>query len=131
LIQSQNQTHAHKSIEERHRAACIFLNEVGVDLLPVMDSDEIHTETNSLKYDFVSVSGREAVEVVIKDLVLKYGKEPEKIVCGKLGERDIWGLKLNGELASPIGWLEIEGENKNVNEYQLIDFRMIKQINKQ
>jgi hypothetical protein len=43
----------HKSIEERHRAACIFLNEVGVDLLPVMDSDEINTETNSLKYDFV------------------------------------------------------------------------------
>jgi hypothetical protein len=95
------------------------------------NSNENQILKSALKYDFVSVSGREAVEVVIKDLFLKYEKEPEKIVCGKLGERDIWGLKLNGELASPIGWIEIEVENKNENEYQLIDFRMIKQINKQ
>ena len=43
----------HKSVEERHRAACIFLNEVGVDSLPVMDSDDICAEANSLKYDFI------------------------------------------------------------------------------
>lgn len=80
---------------------------------------------SEIKYDFVSVGGKESIEVIIEDLKKKYGKEPEKIVCGKLGDRDIYGLKLNGELSSPIGWIEIE------TEYQLIDFRMIKPINKQ
>jgi hypothetical protein len=93
------------------------------------NSNENSILKSSLKYDFVPVSGKEAIDVVIKDLVQKYKQEPEKIICGKLNERDIWGLKLNGELASPIGW--IENTTNDITEYQLIDFRMIKQLNKQ
>ncbi len=78
--------------------------------------------SSQMKYDFIQVTGKEAVEVIIKDLTKKYEKEPEQKVCGKLGDKDIFGLVLNGEIASPIGWVIHD------DIYQLIDFRMIKKI---
>jgi len=77
-----------------------------------------------LKYDFVTVSGKESIDVIIQDLTIKYGKTPNKTICGKLAEKDIYALVLDGEIASPIGWVEHE------DTFQLIDFRTIKSINK-
>ena len=88
------------------------------------NSNENQILKSLLKYDFVSVSGKESIDVIIQDLSNKYGKIPEKIICGKLADKDVYGLVLNGEIASPIGWVEHE------DIFQLIDFRMIKPINK-
>ena len=76
------------------------------------------------KYDFVTVSGKESIDVIIQDLTTKYSKIPEKFACGKLADKDIYALVLDGEIASPIGWVEHE------DTFQLIDFRTIKQLNK-
>ena len=76
------------------------------------------------KYDFVTVSGKESIDVIIQDLTTKYNKIPEKVPCGKLADKDIYALVLDGEIASPIGWVEHE------DTFQLIDFRTIKQLNK-
>ncbi len=75
---------------------------------------------SKLKYDFVKVTGKESINTIIEDLVLKYNKEPEKIICGKLGSDDIYALTINGEISSPIGWVE------HSDDYKLIDFRMLK-----
>jgi hypothetical protein len=80
------------------------------------------------KYDFVTVSGKESIDVIIQDLTTKYGKIPNKVPCGKLADKDIYALVLDGEIASPIGWVEVEVENEDI--FQLIDFRTIKQLNK-
>jgi hypothetical protein len=88
------------------------------------NSNENQILKSILKYDFVTVSGKESIDVIIQDLSNKYGKIPEKIICGKLTDKDVYGLVLNGEIASPIGWVEHE------DTLQLIDFRMIKPINK-
>ena len=75
---------------------------------------------SKLKYDFVQVNGKESINVIIQDLITKYNKEPTTIVCGKLGEYDLYALTLDGQISSPIGWIEDE------NDYKLIDFRSIK-----
>jgi len=77
---------------------------------------------SKLKYDFIRVNGKESINVIIQDLISKYNKEPEKTVCGKLGEEDIYSLTLDGQISSPIGWIEKD------DDYQLIDFRMIKKV---
>ncbi len=75
---------------------------------------------SEIKYDFINVTGKESIQVIIEDLTKKYDKEPEKKICGKLGEKDIYSLIINGEIVSPIGWIEDEFD------YQLIDFRMLR-----
>lgn len=77
---------------------------------------------SKLKYEFIRVNGKESINVIIQDLIVKYNKEPEKTVCGKLGEVDIYALTLDGQISSPIGWIEKD------DDYQLIDFRMIKKV---
>lgn len=77
---------------------------------------------SKLKYEFIRVNGKESINVIIQDLIIKYNKEPEKTVCGKLGEVDIYALTLDGQISSPIGWIEKD------DDYQLIDFRMIKKV---
>ncbi len=76
--------------------------------------------SSELKYDFSIVTGKQSIQIIYEDLEKKYNKQPEKKICGKLGETDIYSLTINGEIASPIGWIELE------NDYKLIDFRMLR-----
>lgn len=85
----------------------------------------------------------DSINYIIKDLTTKYGKEPEKIICGEIGINKVWALMIDGQIVSPIGWtekllqkkkIELEFEQENINEaneisdieYELIDFRSIK-----
>lgn len=77
---------------------------------------------SKLKYDFIQVNGKESINVIIQDLISKYNKEPVKTVCGKLGDQDVYALTFDGQISSPIGWVEYD------DDYKLIDFRMMKKV---
>lgn len=92
-----------------------------------------------LKLDFTFFKPMESINFIIEDLAGKYGKKPEQIVCGEINGNKVFALMLNGEIASPIGWMEkklnsdlaseqIQKENETNYEidYELVDFRNIK-----
>lgn len=79
----------------------------------------------------------ESIGCIIESLTTSYGKTPEKVVCGEINKNKVYSLMLDGEIVSPIGWIEkIPNElnlsnNKESNEkieieYELIDFRKFK-----
>ena len=76
-----------------------------------------------LKYDFVEISQIDSLNIIIKDLIEKHGKEPQKMVCGKYGELDVYSLVVDGQIISPIGWIAHSPEN-----IELIDFRNMKKM---
>lgn len=69
----------------------------------------------------------DSINYIISDLVNKYGREPEKVICGEIGINKVWSLMLDGQIISPIGWME-KHTNKEINplDYELIDFRKLK-----
>ena len=89
-----------------------------------------------LKLDLELYDPMESINYIIKDLFNKYGREPEKIVCGEIGCNKVWALMLDGQIISPIGWMEKEKtiheqfehdeSSNNYINYELIDFRKIK-----
>ena len=90
-----------------------------------------------LKLDFTYFKAHESINFIIQDLANKYGKYPEKIACGEINEKRVYALMINGEIVSPIGWIEKTNENivedSKLNEkkeieidYELVDFRKIK-----
>lgn len=80
-----------------------------------------------LKLNLEYYSVEESINFIIKDLADKYGKTPEKNVCGKIGINNVWALMLNGQIISPIGWIEkLPNSTDNEINYELIDFRKIK-----
>ncbi len=88
------------------------------------DSDsnnEKQIANSELKYEFVSMSTIDSLNIIIKDLMKKYNEEPQKMVCGKYGESDVYALVINGEIISPIGWIQYAPDN-----IELIDFRSMK-----
>lgn len=74
-----------------------------------------------LKYEFITVSTIDSLNIIIKDLMDKYQEEPQKMICGKYGESDVYALVINGEIISPIGWIQYSPDN-----IELIDFRSMK-----
>lgn len=96
-----------------------------------------------LKLDIEYYSVKESIDFIIDDLTKKYGKKPEKIICGEVEANKVWALMIDGQIVSPIGWMEktINQDNQNnpdnqnnqeqiynINsiDYELIDFRKIK-----
>lgn len=82
-----------------------------------------------LKLDLEYYKANESINYIIEDLTKKYGKEPEKIICGEIGSNKVWALMLNSQIVSPIGWIEKiikQQDNENIIDYNLIDFRKIK-----
>ena len=89
-----------------------------------------------LKLDLEMYKPMDSINYIINDLVNKYGREPEKVICGEVGNDKVWALMLDGQIISPIGWMEkhINKENQENQEnqeektinYELIDFRKIK-----
>lgn len=88
-----------------------------------------------LKLDLEYYSVKESIDFIIQDLTNKHGKEPEKIICGEIDTNKVWGLMIDGQIASPIGWVEKNVEKnidiekntdieKNIN-LELVDFRKI------
>ena len=83
--------------------------------------------SSELKLDFTIMKPIDSINVIIDDLNKNYGKKPEKIVCGEINENKVYALVLDGEIKSPIGWIEKNQKNDNLDiEYELIDFRTIK-----
>lgn len=90
-----------------------------------------------LKLDLEYYNVQESIDFIIDDLTVKYGKKPEKIICGEVGTNKVWGLMVDNQIVSPIGWMEkmIDKDEQNIQEstskvysvdYELIDFRNIK-----
>jgi len=93
-----------------------------------------------LKLDLEYYSVSESIDFIIDDLTNKYGKKPEKVICGEVGTNKVWALIIDGQIVSPIGWMEKIISNNNQNnrdnqeqttqiktiDYELIDFRKIK-----
>lgn len=85
-----------------------------------------------LKLDLEVYKAIDSINYLISDLVNKYGREPEKIICGEIGTNKVWALMLDGQIISPIGWMEkytnqeIEKQEIDKTDYELIDFRKIK-----
>jgi hypothetical protein len=71
------------------------------------------------KYEMTLFTTLESVQILKDDLIKKNNKEPTISVCGDLHGKHVFAFTYNGEIASPIGWVEYEGE------YILIDFRKI------
>lgn len=89
-----------------------------------------------LKLDLELYKPMDSINYIISDLVVKYGKEPEKVICGEIGTNKVWALMLDGQIISPIGWMEKntnqvnlenqENQENKTTEYELVDFRKIK-----
>lgn len=103
-----------------------------------------------LKLDLEYYNVQESIDFIIDDLSVKYGKKPEKIICGEVGTNKVWGLMVDNQIVSPIGWMEkiIDKDGQNIQDqdqvqdlkqdqdqeqkskafsvdYELIDFRNI------
>jgi hypothetical protein len=102
--------------------------------------DEIKKLLNSeLKLELEYYKPMDSINYIIKDLTTKYGKEPEKIICGEIGTNKVWALMMDGQIISPIGWMEkntlitidkntpitIDKSNEQI-DCELVDFRNIK-----
>lgn len=85
-----------------------------------------------LKLDFTFFKPHESINYIIEDLTTKYGRIPDKVICGEFNNKKVHALMLDKEIISPIGWINnnIEFENENNNEtepdYELVDFRTMK-----
>jgi hypothetical protein len=100
-----------------------FITSVNNDTNKLLeDANENKILNNKLKYNFTLIDNKTSINVIIEDIIKNYKTEPEKLICGKLGEKDIYALTINNEIISPIGWIEHD------EDYELIDFRKIKKM---
>jgi hypothetical protein len=100
-------------------------------ILQTKNADEVKKLLNcELKLDFELFKPSDSINYIIQDAINKYGKEPEKIICGEIGTNKVLALMIDGQIISPIGWIEKKKELDNVNnieiECELVDFRKIK-----
>jgi len=79
-----------------------------------------------LKLDLEMYKPMDSINYIINNLINKYGREPEKVICGEIGTNKIWALMLDGQIISPIGWMEKYINQEKTIDYELIDFRKIK-----
>ncbi len=99
-------------------------------ILQTKGADEVKKLLNcELKLDFELYRPMDSINYIIGDLTTKYGKEPEKVICGEIGTNKVWALMMDGQIISPIGWMEKNIEMSTTNkeiECELVDFRKIK-----
>lgn len=100
-------------------------------ILQTKGVDEVKKLLNcELKLDFELYKSMDSINYIIGDLTNKYGKEPEKIICGEIGTNKVWALMIDGQIISPIGWIEknkvIVDNSDKQTECELVDFRKIK-----
>ena len=124
----------HKTYEENFKClketGCLFKrNKENINNQPIKENnvevikDDNYQIINCLKkYNFNIMDGKSSINTIIEELKTQYNKTPEKIICGKVNNFDVYGLIINDEIASPIGWFEKD------SDYQLIDFRNINKI---
>jgi hypothetical protein len=94
-----------------------------------------------LKLEFELFKPMDSINFIIEDLKSKYGKCPQKIICGEIENDKVYALTIDEQIVSPIGWIEKKrvldninetndiNETNNINEKiecELIDFRKIK-----
>lgn len=151
----------HSNYEENFdclkKTGCLMVKKVD----PILEVEENLSNTKGvdevkkvldckLKLDFTFYKPIESINFIIEDLTKQYGREPEKIICGEANGCKVYALMIDGQIISPIGWMEkkinndssvntfvnntenpskseSEISNSNVQiEYELMDFRTIK-----
>lgn len=130
----------HSNYEENFnclkKTGCLMVKKVD----PILEIEETLSNTKGvsevkkvinceLKLDFTFFKPIESINFIIEDLTKQYGKEPEKIICGEANGSKVNALMIDGQIISPIGWIEKKIFNSNSNleiDYELIDFRTIK-----
>ncbi len=95
----------------------------GVEKSSLDNSNEKLIEKCELKYDFELVSDIELLNIIIEQIKNEKGVEPKKMLCGKFGDNNVYSLAIDGQIVSPIGWIEY-----SIDKIELIDFRKIKKI---
>jgi hypothetical protein len=81
--------------------------EIEENLSSVKGVNEVKKVLNcELKLDFTFFKPVESINFIIEDLTKQYGKEPEKIICGEANGSKVYALMIDGQIVSPIGWME-------------------------
>ena len=88
-----------------------------------------------LKLELELFKPMDSINFIIEDIKCKYGKNPQKIICGEIVNDKVYALTIDEQIVSPIGWIEKKCVLDNINETNyinekiecvLIDFRKIK-----
>jgi len=152
----------HTSYEENYNClkttGCLMVkkkDKIDLELNKKMSEDKNILEITKileckLKLDFTYFKPTESLNYIIDDIIARIGKTPEKKVCGEINGNKFYGLTINNEIISPIGWIEKENIknsdieevtqnielnekykniincNSNSVEFELIDLRTIK-----
>lgn len=132
-----------ENFENLKKTGCLMVKktdpilEIEKKLLNTKGINEVKKLLNcELKLDFTFYDPIESINFIIDDLIKIYGKEPEKIICGEINENKVYGLMIDGQIISHVGWIMKKYDN-NLNIVQctnlnhenivgLIDFRTIK-----
>lgn len=67
-----------------------------------------------LKLDFTYFKPIESINFIIEDLISKYEKIPEQIACGEINGNKVYALMMDGQIASPIGWMKKSIVSSNI-----------------
>ena len=95
--------------------------EVEENLSNTKGVNEVKKVLNSeLKLDFTFFKPMESINFIIEDLTKQYSKEPEKVICGEANGNKVYALMIDGQIISPIGWME-KTSNKKIIEIENID----------
>ncbi len=125
----------HSSYEENFEClkntGCLTNTDIDFDISKISHTNSDNESekkiiTCELKYDFVQLSSIESLNLIIGELKDKHGQDPQKMVCGKFGESNVYALVIGGVIVSPIGWIEHDETNKE--SIEIIDFRNLKKI---
>lgn len=100
-------------------------------ILQTKGVDEVKKILNcELKLDFELYKPIDSINYIFDDLTNKYGRKPEKVICGEIGSNKVWALMMDGQIISPIGWMEknkiLTDNTTEEIDCELVDFRKIK-----
>ena len=70
------------------------------------------------KYRFIKYTDIEALGYIISDLEKQFGKKPVKTKVGNIGDKEVYGLVVDGMIRSPILFCK-----KGENDVELVDAR--------
>ena len=110
----------HSSYEDNLKA----LENAG-NLIPIEENQENKNELNEkltknqIKLLFDLVEGKEFLDYIFKDASIKFNKEPEKKIVGKIGQKNVFGYVIDNKIINKHGWIE-EMEDDEI-KYTIID----------
>lgn len=76
------------------------------------------------KYRFIKYTDIEALGYIISELEKEYGKKPIKTKVGNMGDKEVYGLVVDGMIRSPILF-----SKKGDNDVELVDVRKFSRFN--